>query len=57
MGGLSGHLGGINSSKLTQRTNIMKKNRTNYYRYNRNKAKINPRVRMLVLGFNKFRRV
>jgi hypothetical protein len=44
-------LGGINSSKLTQRTNIMKKNRTNYYRYNRINAKINPSVRMLVLGF------
>jgi hypothetical protein len=60
MGGPSWHLGGINSSKLTKRTNIMKKNRTNYYRYNRIKAKINPRVRMLVLGFKKiiiFRRV
>jgi hypothetical protein len=28
--------------KMTQRTNIMKKNRINYYRYNRIKAKINP---------------
>jgi hypothetical protein len=37
--------------KLTMRTSIMKKNRTNYYRYNRTKAKINPCVRMLVLGF------
>jgi hypothetical protein len=27
----------------------MKKNKTNYYRYNRIKAKINPQVRMLVL--------
>jgi hypothetical protein len=36
----------------------MKNNRTNYYRYNRIKTKINPRVRMLVLGFkNFFRRV
>jgi hypothetical protein len=31
----------------------MKKNRTNYYRYNRIKAKINSSVRMLVLGFKK----
>jgi hypothetical protein len=49
----------INSSKLTQRTNIMKKNGTNYHRHNRIKANINPWVRMLVLGFKKyiFRRV
>jgi hypothetical protein len=43
----------INSSKLTQRTNIIKMIRRNYYRYNRIKAKINPWVRMLVLGFKK----
>jgi outer membrane protein W len=37
---------------MTQRTNIkMTKNKTNYYRQNRIKAKINPWVRMLVLGF------
>jgi hypothetical protein len=29
----------------------MKQKRANYYRYNRIQAKINPRVRMLVLGF------